>query len=148
LIRDRIVIGVNDSKLREYLIDLKDLTLSKCIQKAKQYVSHNEQALEMGMSFSGDNLDYVRKDSSKVKKLFMSNKAIEDSGDKCSFYDWGAHVRTRCPVRSATCFKCKGKGHWSKTCTNTVSRGGQYSSKAEMIDCEEMDGLFLGDNSL
>jgi len=36
LIRDRIVIGVNDSKLSEYLIDLKDLTLLKCIQKAKQ----------------------------------------------------------------------------------------------------------------
>jgi len=41
LIRDRIVIGVNDSKLREYLIDLEDLTLLKCIQKAKQYVSNH-----------------------------------------------------------------------------------------------------------
>jgi len=52
---------VNDSKLREYLINLEDLTLSKCIQKAKKYVSNHEQALKMSMSSSGDNLDYVRR---------------------------------------------------------------------------------------
>jgi len=100
--------------------------------EGKQYVSNHDQALEMSTS-SGDNLDYIRRDCSKVRK---------------SFCGWEAHVRTRCPARSATCFKCKGKGHWSKTCTNTISRGAQYSSKAEMVDCEEMDGLFLGDDSL
>jgi len=97
------------------------------------------------MSSSGDNLDYVERDSGKGKKL---NKTIRDSSDKCPFCGWEAHVRTGCPARSTTCFKFKGKGHWGKTCTNTVSRGGQYNSKTEMVDCEEMDGLFLGDNSL
>jgi len=147
LIRDQIVIGVNDSKLREYLIDLDDLTLLKCNQEAKQYVSNHEQALKMSMS-SGDNLDYVRKDSSKVRKSSMLNKTIRDSSDKYPFCSWETHVRTRCPARSATCFKCKCKCHWSKTCTNTVPKGGQYSSKAEMVDYEEMDRFFLGDNFL
>jgi len=96
----------------------------------------------MSMSSSGDNLDYVRRDSGKVKKSSMLNQTIRDSSDKCPFCGWEAHVRTRCPARSATCFKCKSKGHWSKICTNTFSRGGQYNSKAEMVDCEEMDGLF------
>jgi len=66
---------VNYSKLREYLIDLEDLTLSKCIQKAKQYVSNHEQALKMSMS-TGNYLDYVRRDSSKVRKSSMLNKII------------------------------------------------------------------------
>jgi len=136
---------MNDSKLREYLIDLEDLTLSKYIQKAKQYVSNHEQVLTIGMSPASDNLDYVRRYKGKEKKL---NKNIRDSSDKCPFCGWEAHVRTRCFARSATCFKCKGKGNWSKTCTNIVSRGAQYSSKAEMVDCEEIDGLFLGDDSL
>ena len=63
---DRIVTRVNGSKLREYLIDSKGLTLSKCIQKAKQHVSHHKQALKKGMSSSGDNLNCVRRDSKKT----------------------------------------------------------------------------------
>jgi len=68
----------------------------------------------MSMS-SGDNLEYVRRDSSKVRKSSILNKTIRDSSDKCPFCGWEAHVRTRCPASSATCSKCKGKGHWSKT---------------------------------
>jgi len=49
LIRDRIVIRVNDSELREYLIDLDNLTLLKCIQKSKQHVSNHGQVLEISM---------------------------------------------------------------------------------------------------
>ena len=43
LIRDRIVVGVKDKKLREYLMDIDDLDLNKCIQKSKQWVSNHQQ---------------------------------------------------------------------------------------------------------
>ena len=39
--------GVNDEKLREYLIDVDNLTLASCIQKSKQYVSHHEHVKKM-----------------------------------------------------------------------------------------------------
>ena len=44
---DRRVVGGRDQKLREYLIDLEDLTLLKAIQKAKQYVAHHSSVLQM-----------------------------------------------------------------------------------------------------
>jgi len=43
LVKNRIVVGVSNDKLREYLIDIKYLTLPKCILKAKQCVSHHSQ---------------------------------------------------------------------------------------------------------
>ena len=47
LIRDRIMVGVRDNELRNYLIDVPNLTLLLCIQKAKQYVANQEQAAAM-----------------------------------------------------------------------------------------------------
>jgi len=35
LVRDRIVVEVNDSKLREQLVDIENLDLNTCIRKAK-----------------------------------------------------------------------------------------------------------------
>lgn len=35
LVRDHIVVGIRDSNLRDYLIDIDGLDLPKCIQKAK-----------------------------------------------------------------------------------------------------------------
>ena len=40
-VRNKIVVGVSDNKLREYFIDVEDLELARCIRKTKQYVSHH-----------------------------------------------------------------------------------------------------------
>ena len=66
LIRDRIVVGVRDQKLQEYLINLEDLTLLKAIQKAKQYVDHHSSNLKVeGHASASDNVDEVRARSTK-----------------------------------------------------------------------------------
>ena len=52
--------------MREYLIDLEDLTLLKAIQKAKQYVAHHSSVLQMrGHVSTSDNVDKVRAYSAK-----------------------------------------------------------------------------------
>ena len=61
LVRDRIVVRVNDAKLREYLIDVDNLTLASCIQKSKQYVSHHEHARKMKASGNDENIEVLRK---------------------------------------------------------------------------------------
>ena len=63
LIRDRIIIGVNEDKLREYLIDIEGLTLARCIQRAKQYVDQHESTAKMMAGVSNDNLDFVSRSS-------------------------------------------------------------------------------------
>ena len=59
MIRNRIVVSVSDDKLKKYLIDVEDLNLSTCTQKAKQYVSHHAQA-RLCTVVGEENLDAVR----------------------------------------------------------------------------------------
>ena len=55
LIRDRIVVGVRDSKLRQYLIDIEGLDLATCIRQAKQYTTQQLQLKEMDINNERDN---------------------------------------------------------------------------------------------
>lgn len=82
LIRDRIVVGVSDKKLRDYLIDIDDLDLNKCIQKSKQYVAHHKQACQFDRVGS-ENLDAVRKYSNN-KSYRGQQSQRSGSGDKVS----------------------------------------------------------------
>ena len=65
LVRDRIVVGVNDAKLREYLIDVGNLTLASRIQRSKQYVSHHEHVRKMEASGNDENIDVLGKEKYK-----------------------------------------------------------------------------------
>ena len=66
LIRDRIVVGVKDKKLREYLMDIDDLDLNKCIQKSKQWVSNHQQTSKFEYS-DDENVDAVSSRPEKKK---------------------------------------------------------------------------------
>ena len=152
MIRDRIVVGVNDDKLRSYLIDVEDLDLNKCITKAKQYVSHHAQAYKLtNQEGNSDNLDFVRQsrgsktsDDYKPDRFKSQRKqwpnAVKDT-QKCEFCNKPIHPRDRCPARNSTCYLCKGRGHWARTkaCRSTGK------ARADEVACEEdLEGLFLG----
>lgn len=142
LIRDRIVVGVRDAKLQEYLIDVEDLDLTKCIQKAKQYVSHHKQAQLFGKAGNTDdqNIDAVR---SKDKKSSTA-KAETSQAATCQFCGRFEHPRDKCPAKDSTCFRCKEVGHFgrSKACKKTSkSKGVQELNLTE----ESVEGgLFMG----
>ena len=61
LVRDRIVVGVNDAKFMEYLIDVDNLKLVSCIQKSKQYVSYHKHMRKMEASGNDENIDVLGK---------------------------------------------------------------------------------------
>jgi hypothetical protein len=50
LVRDRIVVGIRDPQLRQYLIDIEDLTLNVCVRRAKQYTTQREQMKELDVN--------------------------------------------------------------------------------------------------
>ena len=110
LIRDRIVVGVNDHKLREYLIDIEDLTLAKAIQKAKQYVTHHSSVLQMSTSSASDNVDEIRSRFPRTTNQYKSETSVQKQ--KCPYCSRRqTHTKERCPAKNATCFVCKLKGH-------------------------------------
>ena len=66
MVRDRIVVGVRQAKLRQHLVDLdEELTLAVCIRRSKQWVAHQMELEELKPTVpvgantqSGANIDY------------------------------------------------------------------------------------------
>lgn len=147
LVRDRIVVGVDDSKLREYLIDLDELTLAKCIQKSKQYVSHHEQAakLDSWNEDSVESLSSQRKSQVPTRRGESGRSVGQDAVSKCFFC--GRGHQGLCPARKSTCHICKRTGHWagSRACKAKKRHMAHAVTEEECGDM--LDGLFLGDDS-
>ena len=146
LIRDRIVVGVHDSKLREYLINIEDLDLPTCIQKAKQYVANHEQASRMFDSATvAENVDYLQKkrqqDSQKTDKPGKEKLMSEP----CIYCNKRIHKWGTCPAAKSTCHACKKQGHWarSKACKKKM----QVNEVQNESNDNDLDGLFLGTDS-
>ena len=174
LVRDRIVVGVNDQKLREYLIDVEDLTLDRCIQKAKQFTSHHDHVRRIEQN-AGDNLDSTSdrsvytEDVDYIQRQRNSNwqpnvrggrtrgfsnsqgvsrvQSRQRNQETCDFCNKEKHARDRCPARFSVCHFCKSKGHWAKS--KACFKGKKSNNKAEELDIEtdEVEGLYLGTDS-
>ena len=159
LIRDRIVVGVTDDRLRDYLIDIDDLNLQKCITKAKQYISHHEQTAKFT---SGDNVDmmrsYHRGSRSAAapppvgyRKGDMGSSMSASDTRKCFLCNKPWHKKDVCPARRSLCKVCHQKGHWAAAAACKLNKNG--SAKAHEITegkeelTQELDGLFLCSDS-
>lgn len=144
LIRDRIIVGVKDNRLREYLIDLEDNSLHRCIEKAKQYVSQHEQSARMNIQ-SDVNMDAVNHYRSRQQVNFNQNQ-VTKAAEKCFYCPRGTHKPDKCPARKSTCRACHKKGHWalSRACKASVKSSGEKSAQEVT---EDLEGLFLGSDS-
>ena len=149
LVRDRIVVGVSDKRLQEYLIDLEGLNLQKCIQKAKQFVSHHEQSEQLASSSSASgesNLDVVKSQNNRSgRSNFRPSKNIQTDKKlckNCMFCKYGFHNRDNCPARNALCNVCKERGH---SAISRACKGKKTNSANEVT--EEVEGLFLRSES-
>jgi hypothetical protein len=156
LIRDRIVVGVTDNKLREQLVDVEGLDLATCIRKAKQFVTHHAQASKL-VGGADDNLDAVyRPSAGKARndnQEAMHKPNVGRPKNKCQFCNRDFHHRDRCPARNAVCFNCKEKGHWarSKCCKGktTALAANEVTSYSDVTqEAEGMESLFLDSGSL
>lgn len=147
LVRDRIVVGVRDKRLREYLIDLEDLDLQKCILKSKQFVSHHEQSDRLGGNTADCNMDMINKQQayksmSHSREENKSKAPAKNLWKNCLFCKYGPHNRDSCPAKNALCNFCKMRGHWAKS---RACKGKRASSTNEVTD--DVEGLFLGSES-
>lgn len=152
LIRDRIVVGVRDQKLREYLIDIEDLDLPKCIQKAKQYTVNHSQSMMFSSATGGENVDGIStKFSSRDIKAAKSGIDKQPSSDKpCYLCGKTFHRGKVCPAKESECRRCHGKGHWasSKACKGKTAKYSEevHSVKTQdELEEDEVEGLYLGE---
>ena len=110
LVRDAIIMGVNNKKIQECQVRENDPSLDKCIdivraaERAKQHVMH----MQMPPDYSNNN----ECETMEVDKLSDNNKKL-----KCKFCG-NAHRRGRdhCPAYGKTCHGCGGNNHFQSAC--------------------------------
>ena len=144
LVRDRLVCGVKNKKLSEKMLGDRELTLQSALDYGRSYETTRAQASEMHPEAS-ENIDFVDKrsyhsqpDGTKFNKSSSRKRFTSQDYDckKCGT----RHAQRSCPAYRSTCFKCDGRGHYSKYCpgkskvrtvmaTNNANGDSQYDSQ-------------------
>ena len=157
LIRDRIVVGIADSKLSEKLQMDEALTLVTAIQKVQQAeIVHAQQVI---VRPNGDQIDKtqvaaIKKQSSSgsksnTAKSNAGRQSKSSHGDKnkkpCGYCGYMVHSGESCPASNVFCKNCKKKGHYARVCR---SRDGNPSVRAvekpRFHDSNPIDSFFIG----
>ena len=138
LVRDRIVVGVREQKLREYLVDIDDLDLSKCISKAKHWTSNRSQMAQVDPDANVDALA-TNKVRNKDKKNMQRNKRSAE----CMYCAKEQHDREKCPARNTKCVKCGLVGHWYKS---KICKAENKNDRRVKVVTEELEEVYLHDD--
>jgi hypothetical protein len=162
LIRDRIVCGIIDDKLRARLLREGDLTLQKAIDICRA----NEVSLEQAKSLTNVTDDVT----SEVNALKTDQRSDRDRYNKNRNVDRGRFQKNnsetptttctrcggkhgkqqQCPAMGATCHKCQKPNHYSRMCkTRDTKERKVHSHEAEekrdkSSDSESNDSFFIG----
>lgn len=114
LVRDRLVVGITDSKLSEHLQMDENLTLETAKNKILQAEMVKAQAKELRDKpevAKIEKIDRKRKFKKKSHKFESKNK------EKCSRCGNESHETIRdCPAFKYVCKKCNIRGHFTKYC--------------------------------
>ena len=117
ILRDRIVLGIRDDKIRERLLGFNDLSL----QKAIDIVKAAQQTEQQVKSMRGDEISKVNalRDSFKEKSLTdkRPRNDTREQEQKTECGNCGRHHRKReCPAFGQRCRKCGKKNHFQAQC--------------------------------
>ena len=115
LLRDRIVAGVKNDKIREKLLSEKDLTLLKTIDICRSCEKASDGMAELSKSGEDD----TSKEVGRIdEKRFRSTQNTSDGKINCKFcgrkHTFG---RDSCPAWGKRCRKCNELNHFENVCT-------------------------------
>ena len=122
MIRDRLVVGIQDMALSEKLQLYAELTL----EKAKKAIRQREAVHEHQDVLSGDRkgstqitidtIQQTKKSRNQVRAKKPERGSSAPALKLCMRCGKDYHKRDKCPARDATCHKCQHKGHYSSQC--------------------------------
>ena len=131
IIRDRLVLGLCDHKMRERLLRMNDLTLEKAIDVCK--ASEQTSAQLQVMQGATQDVSFVRKRQMRqtarpppinTQQRFNSPKLRgppEQQHQQDCRYCGRRHAKRECPAYGQTCRKCGKKNHFQAKCKATTS---------------------------
>jgi len=143
LIRDQIVVGINDPKLRERLLRETDLMLEKAIKLRRITEQSREQSkIFISPTTQTGSINAVKKteplvDTGKSKNV-DSQRIV-----KCKFRA-ASHDRGNCPAYGTTCHKCNGKNHYARCCFKSKNGTNRRVRHVEVQEHENNELLKAG----
>ena len=133
LIKDRIVLGVNNTKTRERLLRVPDLTLQKALD-----VVRSAEATDMQMKELDDSSVHGiggEKNKSTDKKTPSDNEEKRPPSKKFNCGNCGTTHRAReCPAYGKTCNYCQSRNHFQSVCRSR--------KKVHELGVEQQEGNF------
>ena len=114
MIRDRIVIGIRDTRTRKRLLQEKKLDLSRCIDMCRASEKTDERVKTM-------NQEEV---SAAEKKMSKNSKKETSMPNRECWYCDKKHApkKEACPALGKKCHKCGEMNHFAKKCKNKSKR--------------------------
>ena len=138
MIRDRIVVGINNSSLSEKLQLDSKLTLATAITQVRQSEAVKLQQPTLRGNPKDTPVGEVQsKHHARPKQAPQKSKPKNSrpENSKCSWCGKSpSHSRQKCPAKDATCRKCKKTGHYEAVCR----------SAAKVSSIEQEEDAFIG----
>ena len=127
LIRDMIIVGITDNRLRERLLCEADLTLERCIQLGHAAEQTKLEVEELKREIKS--IDQVKSHKQDVKHKTKSRPSRNKNVffKNCKFCG-GSHKCGECPAFGQKCKSCHGMNHFAKCCPK--------AKKVQQIECE------------
>ena len=123
ILRDRIVLGVQDRRLRKRLLQERNLDLKKCIDLCKSAEAANTQLKSITNTGVEDVHNVTHKNKGAADRP-RGEKQDRNSRRSCNFC--GTHhpfKKELCPAWKARCSNCNGYNHWRSKCTKPKIHG-------------------------
>lgn len=144
MIRDQIVFGTNEKKLREKLLREAELTLESAIKICQSSELAKQHALTFQAAPSNSENEPVNAVTMKRKvmsKFRQKDRKRENEQTQFSCKKCGeTHKPRQCPAFGKTCAKCKKKNHYAKMCRTEKKI---YSVQDDSGDSDLSDTFFI-----
>ena len=117
ILRDRIVLGIRDDKMRERLLRLNDLTLQKAVDLIKAAEQTEQQVKLMSGNPGGTaNVNALKQGSGKnnnsFKKTHQKREVSRDLCGRCGT----KHAKKNCQAFAQKCRRCGNLNHYQSLC--------------------------------
>ena len=141
LIKDRIVLGICDTKTTERLL-IWDLTLEKAIDKVRSAEATEIQQRDMANDPVVHGIGVAKK-KPPFRKEPPANEYRPSSSKIFNYRNRGTrHGVRECPTYGKTCHNCKKQHYFQSICWSQKNVHGLMADKEEENDCEPP--LFVG----
>ncbi|MEE4247156.1 MAG: hypothetical protein V2I33_17220 [Kangiellaceae bacterium] len=122
MMRDRLVLGINDKELQQRLLEESNLTFESALEKCQAFEAARKNAREILSTESSteaqaeavQRMQHMRQSQKpKNDKWEMRQQRQQQPCYRCLS---SSHQPQKCPFKSKTCFRCGKQGHTAKAC--------------------------------